>query len=684
MTAESSTYGSVILSNLKNRLGAFTIWPHVEIPLTVYCADIPQTNTVASKQKTVKVLQDIKIFLLSKDVDKAHVEFLDEEIERYEQTNQLITSNDKEEYVDPQIIGKYAALARDEGVVSAHLAFTYKQLNRLSNGVYNINKQIIFYISPEITLSGKIISEYFEHEQDIPVATLAQQKVKKDDFSKPVVFLFGDKIDSKKWVTIKQVKVPFYLYSFITENNKQYVLLTMDRYDIGDYIVQGVTTEVDDFKKLSDTLKIPTKLPYLFAHNIKNKIIKYINHNDFRDKLVKLNITKNNFFDFLFTIPTSKGNKVMKQPNWYKWLIWGFTLHSRQGLTVKYPLHILQIGDPGSGKSTVLNIHHSRTKEINSLFSGSSSTMKDLIPSFKHTPAKHGYLCECIRFAYVDEFFRCVTRSSRNDSMTEDLGLMNDILEHQKRRAGSGVSYANVNMTARIIMTANPIHGTRNVTELLQKFEKSFLSRLLIYYQPRDHVDLVQNVDENKLEINNFMISVDDFVSIIDYLHTFDAIIDDVRLMNIFNAPIPILSAELKDHYFTRHKHHIRCLLDGIVKARCLFDKDVRFEAKDSDYEILEQIWANIIKSWINPENLINIPLSQRHLYLPEDAQWIWNLFQDKKRPIDKHELRELVEAELGYTGYLNNAIILVRSGLVTEREYDYVPHWYGEDKNGI
>ena len=129
-------------------------------------------------------------------------------------------------------------------------------------------------------------------------------------------------------------------------------------------------------------------------------------------------------------------------------------------------MHLIVMGPKHSGKSLLLNGLHSKSKENRDIFSGSSSTLKSLVPSFKYNPARLGYLAESNRFAFCDEFFRCLisARTTKEGSVREEsVAMMNDLLEHQKRRAGSGVSSVNVNMTSRVIATTNPIKGMKNI-----------------------------------------------------------------------------------------------------------------------------------------------------------------------------------------------------------------------------
>ncbi|KKK51455.1 hypothetical protein LCGC14_3114770, partial [marine sediment metagenome] len=204
-----------------------------------------------------------------------------------------------------------------------------------------------------------------------------------------------------------------------------------------------------------------------------------------------------------------------------------------------------------------------------------------------------------------------------------------------KREAGSGVSRVNVNMTARIIATTNPIREIKNVENLINAFDESFLSRWLIYYQGKDHVQLIRRSRDSDLKLFEFKLSVNDWISILDYLQTFSAKYDVKKVEEIHQSVPKILIENLKKHYDARHMHHIECLMDGIIKTRCLMETDMSFEATEEDYKILKEVWLNVIRSWLNPQQIRSIDISERIFYLPENCQHIYWKICELKREVD-------------------------------------------------
>lgn len=678
---------SIIMELLKSKLGGLSIWKNVESEVAMMCAEMPEPTTPGKLDDFVSRLKKLKKYLFSQEVLADDLKFIDDEIERYEQTKTISLYEEEEDEIDPSIIKSYARLGKGtEGVVGIHHNFNYTQLKKLTNGVYNQTGLIKFYISQERTLYGKIVAEIYEHPQNIPIATLVESKKIDPDTAEPAIkriALFGEKVSGAEWVKKKEINIPFYVYRFITEQNDEMILISPKKCEIGDYIITGVLTQCDDYKSLTDSARLPTKLPFFFAQIVQGRIIRYKNHEEFFTRVKYVGMCDNGMFDYPFTI--SKNKKIWKllQPSWYKWLIWALLTHESKGLINSYPLHLLQIGPKYSGKSLLLNSLHAKSKETRSIFSGSSSTLKHLVPSFKYNPAKLGYLAESNRFSFCDEFLRCLvnTRTTKEGADREEgVAIMNDLLEHQKRLAGSGVSQVHVNMTSRIFAMTNPIKGIKNVEDLINHFDESFLSRWIIYFQTDEHVQMIRRSKDSLLNVFDYYLDVNDWMSFIDYLHTFSAGYSMKRVEEIHESVPDVLSETLKKHYDARHMHHIECIMDGIVKTRCMLEGDMSFQANEEDYKILKDVWLNIVGSWINAELIRNIKVENRIFYLPENCQFIYWRMNELKKPVTRDQAEELALKGMGLKEYYAAWNILVDMGLVKESD-GKAKLWYFTDE---
>lgn len=692
---KSSSYRSIIMEMLKEKFSSYIIWEKIEVDLAIMCSDLPEVDNEEKKIKMIMQLKRIKNFMLEHEAPKEDLEFLDEEIQRYQYTKEISLYHEQDTYIDNHLVNRYAQMSYGtEGVVGIHLDLNYEQLKRLTNGVYDQTGLIKFYISKEKTIAGQIVAEVFETPQDIPVASLIESKDVHKETGAPVekkISLFGEKVNNHKYYKIKEVYAPFRVYRFITEFKQDLILFTNENLSVGDYIATGVVTKVDDYKSVTDSARLPTKLPYFFVHSIRNRIPKYKNHEEFLKRLAVLKINKTNIFNYPFIAEienpedkSKKKNVIIKHPKWFKWLIWSWLTHANKGMFNKYPMHIMMLGPAQSGKSFLMNTLHKRSKENQQIFSGTMSTLKKAVPSFKYRPADPGYLAKSNRFAFLDEFLRCLIRnkSNKEGGREESVGIMNDLLEHQKRECGSGVSALIVNMTARTIAASNPVRGVMSVTDLVNAYDLSFLSRWIIYWQTDEHFEMIRNAISSDLKEAKFIISNNEWISILDYLQSFSADYDDRIVKKIFESSKGLLSETLLSHYQARHIHHLECLIDGIVKTRCLFERNITFKAKEEDYEMLKLIWSKIIGSWIDFSMLKNIPIHARINYLPENCQFVLSKLVEFKEEIKTLELQEECLKYMSKNDFLTAYIILREQDIIVEDVANVKPYWF--DKNDV
>jgi len=680
-----------ITKMLKERFDKSSFWERVEPEIITLCSELPEPYDKESTKDFIKKLKKIKDFLIDQDVASDELTFIDDEITMHNKTKMISLYEEKDDSVPMKVIHGYSRLgAGTEGVVAIPQDYNYSQLSKLTNGVYEKTGLVKFYISKEKDIYGKIIAEIYEHSQEIPIATVIESKKMNKELGEPMykkIVLFGDKMKGNEVNVVKEITLPFYVYRFITEDNNELILMTLTQCEIGDYVITGVQTKCDDNKMLTESAKLPTKLPFFFAQKLRNRIIKFRNHEEFNKRLKELKVNRDTFFDYPFTF--KKGDRTYKllQPNWYKWLIWSWLTHQNKGLINSYPMHLLIVGPKMSGKSLLLNSLHAKSKETRSIFSGSSSTLKHLVPSFKYNPARLGYLAESNRFSFCDEFLRCLinTRTTKDGSQREEsVAMMNDLLEHQKREAGSGVSRINVNMTSRIIATTNPIRDIKNLDDLVNTFDESFLSRWMIYYQGEEHVQMVRRSRDSDLETYDYKMSVNDWISITDYLQTFSSEYDLKKVEEIHGSVPKVLSENLNKHYDARHMHHIECIIDGIVKTRCLVDGDMSFKATDEDYKTLKEVWLNLIRSWLRAEQIKDIDIKDRISFLPENCQFIYWKICKLEDHISKEKIKELALKTMSETEFLESFQILIDMGMAKISGGRIRPYYISNIENGV
>lgn len=681
--AKTSSIRAEIMEMFKLKFGGLSIWSRIESDIALMCSELPEPIALEKKQEFIRRLKIIETFLLKHDIPQEDLAFIEEEIQLHSNTKIISLYEEKEDSIEDSVISTYARLARGtEGVVAISQDYNYAQLSALSNGIYQKTGLVKFHISKEKKIYGRVAAEIYEHPQEIPIATVVESRKMNRETGEPMykgIKLFGEKVPKNEYNVIKEINLPFRVYRFITEENVDLILMSPTVCEIGDYIITGVQTQCDDYKMLTDSARLPTKLPFFFAQDIQNRIATFKTHSQLKRKLEVLGVTPESLFDYPFSITKDKKTRITLHPTWYKWFIWSWLTHEAKGILNNYPIHLMILGPKMSGKSLLINGLHAKSKETSSIFSGSSSTLKHLVPSFKYNPARLGYLAGSSRFAFCDEFLRCLinTRSTKDGSQREEsVALMNDLLEHQKREAGSGVSKVNVNMTARIIATTNLIRDMKNVDGLIRTFDESFLSRWLIYHQTEEHVKMIRRSNDADLKFKKFNIEINDWIAILDYLHTFSAEYDLKRIGEIHGDVPRILTENLNKHYDARHMHHIECLMDGIIKTRCILNQDMEFKATEEDYKILKDVWLKVITSWISPNELKNMDVKERINYLPENSQFLFQKLCEFKRPASRTEINEIGRNSLSKLEFIDAWGILLDMNVIKENGGVVRPHY--------
>jgi len=144
-----------------------------------------------------------------------------------------------------------------------------------------------------------------------------------------------------------------------------------------------------------------------------------------------------------------------------------------------------------------------------------------------------------------------------------------------------------------------------------------------------------------------------------------------------------ILNETLEKHYDARHMHHIECLIDGIVKTRCMLDGDMSFKAIEKDYEDLKIVWTKLISSWFDLKEIRYMDINQRIFYMPENSQYIYWEIVKLKRPVEKIEAQTIALKSMGKGDFYEAWISLIDNGLLQESDGVVKPHFMGEITDG-
>lgn len=635
-------------------------------------------------ESNLNVLSEIKEYIISVRKEQSNDDILLEIytfIDSYLGCENSFSDTDKTSNVPDSFLDALTMVNGDR-IVRSDKKFNQSQLKTIALHCYTEIKSLCFTISCGNTLKGKIVGVLRNgNKVKIPVITLYQ--VSGGDNPQFAPYLFTDAPSRRKMS--RELAGYFYIYKFVSESDELFILLSQKKLNLQRYEVEGNVFEVKDSSLIAETSKIPVKSKVFFLHNAKSVVTKLKDHKELFLFCKDKNITEKDMLNYIVSMKDGDKVKTFPHPKWFLQLLFIFLIHAKKGETDKFPLHLLWIADRGTGKTTCLEAIVQKFGE--KIIDGSTSTLKYLIPSFKErNNPEIGALAVAVFIVGLDEFLRMFFKG-KNDERNIDAARMNILLEHKERAAGSGHGATIVKMTARLIATTNPIAGTNNIYNILDKVDDSFLSRMLIYYQLPEHLEFINEAKKRRYDKSSFWIDEDDFISIIEYLSGFDAVYDWdelIKLYDLFSLP---LSEEVKGMYEARYLHHLECMLDGIVKMRCLFERDESFTAKPEDYKLLEFIFGKIISSWFgDTRDLVlnlSIPTENRLNYLPEQAKVILDVLSRIGFKTKIEELKKACRSEMK-EGAFASMLSLLKTGQFIFETGSEVEHYayHTEEQN--
>ena len=190
---------------------------------------------------------------------------------------------------------------------------------------------------------------------------------------------------------------------------------------------------------------------------------------------------------------------------------------------------------------------------------------------------------------------------------------------------------------------------------------------------------MIRHSKDTDLETYDFKIANNDWVAILDYLHSFSADYDMTKVEEVHAMVPEMLSETLNRHYDARHKHHIECLMDGIIKSRCILEGDMSFKANDEDYYNLKVVWTKLVTSWMNVSDIKNSPLKQKILYMPEKCQYFYYKLLNNKKPMSRNEIEEISLKGMKKLEFYEAFGLLMDNGLISDSRDRVRPYFMEE-----
>jgi len=472
----------------------------------------------------------------------------------------------------------------------------YETAKRWMEEAYYNNNILSFLITKRAKKVGKVINKLHEYKKSLPLLKVGHKKIKTKEGEEELTRLFflGEQIP-RGWTIVSEFAKSFFLYDYVC-NEKQYVLLSETQLECEEHVVNGMIVEVENINQISLDCRLAQKVPLLFINKIKTNKLSFKNKNECIEKAKELNLTRENFLDYLL----SDEYYCYRQPEWYENLLTGFLFSARYK---GYHMHFIVIGAPESGKTKHMLALYQKFEEHQAHTSGSSSTIKGLMPSFNSIPIKMGALIGATRFHAIDEFLRILSNTPDEVSRKFLLGKLNGLYDGLKERFESGNGFAEGEMKAKVMCVSNPSYGCSNLSSTFDWLDPPFLSRNLIYFQTPSHMAQIRL--DHLLKEPGFRIKNKDFKAFFDYALSFRSEYDSERIKSLYTRLKQALDDGKKDisdnisaHLATRQIHHMHCMLDGLIKFRCFTEFDNSFTATEKDYQKLEEIWEVLVESW--------------------------------------------------------------------------------------
>lgn len=502
------------------------------------------------------------------------------------------------------------------------------------------NNDIFFQSHSKDTVIGKPqLAEPVK--QRIPLVKLVIKKTTegkgkdKTDIEIKKIFLVDERFDKRYDGYLKDsLALDFWIYKIVS-GDKEHFILSQKQLPNEVCNIKGMSIELDDFTEMSKSLRIGS-LSRIFILKEFEPNVKVLS----KEQMIKFTKTRKiTEQDWITFLGYHQFGNVNRFPAEVELLRSSFVLG---GKVHGFPNQLLILGMSGTKKS----VGHIETLSYKfgddaDIIEGGDSRVKGLIPSFKEKPASVGYLARSNRMGFVDEIGKMIEFESNKHQSTNTniLGEMNFLLEHKLRSVGSGNDNdCKIQATAKFLFATNPVKGKATIYDHVGLVDPTTLSRMIIWVQddaessfvmspdaiqefpPTPQQDLktkknpaLDNDNDKKLiAMKNVwggcmgvggiwdIMSRDEFLTLFDTCYRFVCDIDDDDVQKLVDTSVMLAREPMKSSVWKpRAFHHVKLLIDGLAKHRCLFkDYDDSFTANQEDYDNAEKILVRMVNGW--------------------------------------------------------------------------------------
>jgi len=457
------------------------------------------------------------------------------------------------------------------------------------------------------------------------------------------VFFFDEKFDKRYDGYQKScLSLDFWLYRVFDMGREFYIY---SEKELGNQVYEfhGMLIEVDDYAELSRSLKLKSLSNIFILKNAKptarimpkEELVEMT-----RQLKEKIDFDEQGFYDMLATHPNGSINRFSKE---FEKLRASWVLSSKAD---DYPLHLWVWGRAGTKKTMgIIETTSSKFNEDCGILEGGNSRIKSLVPSFKEKPANIGYLAKCERVGFVDEIGKLLEfeKNSHRDVIQGNiLGDLNFLLEHKERLVGSGNSNeVKVQATGKFIFSTNPMSRMQKVSSHVGTVDATTMSRFFHWVQDNEEclneikverkpaqthtrvytsswrweeekkrkyslviIFAENNINNDSIEPinskNNLRGNFNPFLSIYDTCNSFLCDLDFDKVNGLVQEVLTKTSEPMASSvWIPRGEHHVKLLVDGLCKIRCLFkDYDSSFTVKEEDYQTAKEILMRMVNGW--------------------------------------------------------------------------------------
>lgn len=543
-----------------------------------------------------------------------------------------------------------------------------ESLRNMSENHFNSYGKKTFIISNQKEWDGRVAVELGSTKEKFELLSIYEDKDGNNYFKH-----FGQKNPNKGYNLKEKMTEGFYKYKFI-HDDEEYIALSREKLDTVRCKLRGTKISLNDYDPVGEVLKLAVDKDIIFVHSIDPaiEVMTQTELDNYREGLTHDDLAENLLGGW-------------RQPEWFEQFISSLMLVSNNK---NHPSHLIWLSEPGTGKSKVVeSLLRSMGEAQVTPFTGTGSTIKGLVPSFKESPPDEGYILRTQRVAGVDEKMDLLSNTVQqgNEQQSDVFRPLINLLSHDDRKFESGNGSIKGTMSSTMVSVGNwNTYGIQNMSELAEKIDDAYLSRCLIYNQIDSHKKFIKDrkaevkqklQDEGISEDDLFPEMDDDFISVVDTMQERVAHSDYKKIQEIHRELEGLCPGYmLKGKFGQRGEHHLGNIVDGIVKYRYLINEKDDLKAEDEDYELARNIFETLITSW-GDVSLKDLSETARKRALTPPQRKVFSAINDEPG-IDVHQLTEETDVErLSWCLKKLDDVGLI----VGDAENRYFPYWTDE-----